>query len=471
MLGLFGTLNLGSRSLQTQQQAVEVAGQNLANVNNPAYARQRVVIQTSAPIPGNLGPQGTGADAVSIQQLRDTLVDQQIQGEASVGGYWTSMQSALQYAESNLGDQVNRSASSSAAGGTTAVAGISSDLSNLFNAFQSVSAAPDSMIDRQILVDNAQSLSVRFNQTDQRLNDLHGMLNASLTSDVGSANELLASIADLNKQIVAAESSGGVANDLRDLRQQKIEDLSKLVNVGTAEAANGTVNVSLGGNLLVSGTEVLDTLQTYDAGGGQLLLRTASSATPLTPTGGSIAGTINARDGALATLRNGVNSLASQVITEVNAVHAAGYSLTGSTKADFFTGADAATIQVNSALANNAALIQASGTAGAAGDNQVALALAQLGNKKIAGLNNQTFNEGYSQTVAELGQALASANTQVSDSQAVQSMLQNQRNSVSGVSLDEEMADLVKFQRAYEASAKLVSTIDEMLVTVINLKQ
>jgi flagellar hook-associated protein 1 FlgK len=102
MLGLFGTLNLAKRSLQTQQQGIEVTGHNLANVNNPAYARQRVTIQTSSTVPTQIGPQGNGADVMAIQQLRSALVDRQLQTEVSVTAFLESRQTALQYAQANV---------------------------------------------------------------------------------------------------------------------------------------------------------------------------------------------------------------------------------------------------------------------------------------------------------------------------------------------------------------------------------
>ena len=328
------------------------------------------------------------------------------------------------------------------------------------------------MTERQALLLNAQTLASQFNQTDQRLSDLHDALNTSLQGDVSAANQLLDSIAKLNDEIVNSENTtGGVANDLRDQRQAKLEDLAKLVKIDTAADASGAVNDSIGGVSVVSGKQVLDTLQTYDAGGGQLLVRTQTGGTNLTLTGGRIAGTIDARDGELATLRTQLNTLASELITQVNNVHSAGFSLTGSTGAAFFTGTDAATIQVNSTLLNDPSLLQASGTAGATGDNQVALALAQLGNQKIANLNNQTFSDSYGQTVGQFGQALSSVNSQSDTQQTVEKMLRKQRESISGVSLDEEMTDLITFQKAYQASARLISTVDEMLQTLIDMKR
>ncbi len=471
MFGLFATLNLGTRSLQTQQTAVEVAGQNLANVNNPAYARQRVTIQTSPTVETGFGPQGTGADAVAIVQIRSAMLDAQMQGELSVGGYWTAQQSALQYAQAGLGEFIDRTGGTGSTADGTAQ-GLADELTGLFNAFQGVAASPTSLADRQLLLSRAGTLATRLNQTAERLGGLRDMLDASLQTDVGNANQLLSEISKLNNRIADAEfSTGGTANDLRDLRQQKIEELARVVNIETSENANGTVNISIGGTQLVSDRQVLDTLETYDAGGGQMLVRTVTAGTPLTLAGGSMQGTIEARDGALAALNGSLNTLAAQLITQVNTAHAAGFSLSGSTGADFFTGTDAATIAVNSALVADPSLVQAAGVPGAVGDNTVALALGRLADSPIATLGSQTFNDAYGRIVGDFGGALQNANTQLADHEAVKTLLTRQRDAVSGVSVDEEMTDLIRFQKAYEASAKLVATVNEMLETLLNMKR
>jgi flagellar hook-associated protein 1 FlgK len=301
---------------------------------------------------------------------------------------------------------------------------------------------------------------------------LNSTLNSTLQSNVSDANTLLTDIASLNGQINTAElQTKGSANDLIDLRQQKIEQLSNLVKIDTAPQSDGTVNISVGGQLLVSGKSVADTLQTYDPGNGQLLVETATGGAHLTLTGGSMQGVIDVRDGPLATLSGNLNTLAHQLITQVNTIHEAGYSLTGSTNAPFFSGSDASDISVNSALMNDPALLQASGTSGATGDNQVALQLAQLADQTISGLNNQTFSQQYDQSVAGLGQSLSSANTNASDQQTVQNMLQQQRGSVSGVSIDEEMTNLMGYERAYQASAQVITVVDSLLATLMAMKQ
>jgi flagellar hook-associated protein 1 len=464
MLGLFNTLKMGARALQANQLGVEVTGQNLANSSNPAYSRQRVMLSTSTPTPTSLGMQGTGVQANSIQQIRDFLLDGEMRDESSVGGYWNSQQSALENAQTQLGEFLNLNATS------TGPQGLSGQLNNLFNAFQSLATSPTSTAQRENLVNAAQTLAAGFNQASQQLSTLNDGLNTSVSDGVTAANQLLSQIADLNSQIAKATATGGNANDLNDTREQALENLAKLVNIKTTANADGTVDVSVGGAQLVSGSQTLDTLQTYDGGSGQLLVRTATGGTPLALTGGSIQGTIDARDGALQTLRSGLDTLASALMTQINGIYGGGYDLNGGTGQALFTGTDAGTIAVNASLETDPSLVQAAGTAGATGDNSVALQLAQLGQQTVAALGNQSFSGAFASQVGAFGFALSNANAEAANSSSVNSMLQNQRDSVSGVSIEEEVANLITFQQAYTASSKIISTVDQMLQTVVNLK-
>ena len=467
MLGLFNTLNLGARALQANQLGVEVTGQNLANSSNAAYSRQRVVLSTATPMDTPLGMQGTGVQATSIEQVRDALLDGQVRDEASVGGYWTSNQNALENAQAQLGEFLNINGTGSASD----TQGLSDQLNNLFSSFQGLAASPSSIAQRQNVVNQAQSLAGGFNQASQQLSALNDALNGSVSDNVTKANQLLTQIANLNDQIAKATASGGTANDLVDSREQALENLAGLVNIQTTSNANGTVDVSIGGTQLISGNKSLDSLQTYDPGNGELLVRTATGGTPLTLTGGSIQGTIDARDGALQTLRDGLDTLASSLITQVNGVYSGGYDLNGGTGATLFTGTDASTIAVNSTLQMDPSLLQAAGVSGAPGDNSVALALAKLGSQSVASLGNKTFTDTFAAQVGSFGFALSNASSEVANQNAVSQMLQNQRDSVSGVSLEEEVTNLMLFQQAYSASSKIITTVDQMLQTAVNLKQ
>jgi len=475
MLGLFGSLNVGARSLQAQQTGVEVAGHNLANVNNPAYRRQRLEVESAITLPTTIGSQGTGVTARGIRQITDALLDARIESEISVSGFYEAQQRALQNAQSALGQEIDRQASgpegASASQGLAGQYGIAQGLNSFFNSFQSVAASPSSLAERQVLLLKADALATQFNQAGERLDTLRDSLNETIASDAAAANDLLAGIAELNDEIDSIENSTGApANDLRDARQAKLEELAKLVEFDTSQNASGTINITIGGETVVNGRDVADTLEAYDAGSGRTLIRLQTAGTPLALTGGTIQGAIEARDVPLAALRQELDTLAAAIIAEVNALHAGGFSLNGSTGAFFFTGTDALGIRVNSVLVGNPAAIQASGVNGAAGDNQIALAIAQLGTERIGSLSSQTFSESFGETVAELGQELATLNGQTATQEVVESMLRRQRDSVSGVSMDEEMTDLMRYQRAYQASARFINTIDELLQTVLSLK-
>lgn len=472
MLGLFGTLNLASRAMQAQMTGVEVSGQNLANVNTTGYTRQTVQLATSPDIASATGQEGTGVEVVSIQQAVNTFLNAQIQSQASTSGYWGGQQTALQSAQNDLNEFLNGTSSTSSSSSTSSDSstGLASQLNGLFSAFSALATSPTSSAEQQAVVTQAQTLTTTFNQVSNQLSGLKTSLNSSISSEVDSANKLLTGIATLNKQISAAQSSGGTANDLLDEREQDLENLAQLTDITTSTETNGSVDVAIGGQNLVTGFKVADTLQTYDAGGGQILVQTATGGVPLTLTGGSIQGTIDARDGALATMSSSINTLASTLVTQVNTIHNAGYSSTGTTGANFFNGTDASTITVNPTLANNPGLIQTSGSATASGDNSVILQLAQLGSATQSALNGQTFNDNYDATVAALGDSLHTANNQVTAQTTVSQMLQTQRNSTSGVSVDTEMTNLITFQRAYEASARLVSTLDTMLGDTLAMK-
>ena len=475
MLGLFGNLDMAARALQANSQGMEVAGHNLANVNNPAYARQRVTLQTSLPLTDpRLGAQGTGADITAITQIRDTLLDEQIRIETSARGALDAEQQGLQYAQAGLGQEVNTGAAgangTAAAGGITGQNGLATRLAELFKGFQGLATDPTSLSQRQVLAAKAQDFTAQLNQTATRLSTTRATLNSSLQSDVAKVNTALSEIAQLNGQILNLESGrSGAANDLRDLRQQKIEALSTLTKTTLSPNARNSLDLEVGGVTLVSGNTVQDTLETYDAGGGQMLVRTVIGGTAVTPNGGRLQGTIDARDNGLAALQTGLDDLAAGLATEVNAIYRPGFGLDGSTGQNFFTGTTAATLAVSTTVTTSPASIQAAAVAGAVGDNQVALALAQLADKKVPSLGNQTISQHYSKSVGDLGQALASVNSQVANQSVVQKMLGAQRESVSGVSLDEEMTDMMKFQHAYQASARIINIIDSMLQTAIGL--
>jgi flagellar hook-associated protein 1 FlgK len=464
MAGLFDTLGIGTRSLTTYRKAIDVAGHNLANVNTEGYTRQRLAIEATT-TGSEIGTVGSGSEGMRIDRLHNVFIDKQVQVENSVSGSIEVKQDALQQALNALNEALDRNSPSG-----TSTAGISQGLSDFFNALESLSTTAPSIPDRTVVLQKAAELATKFNQTDSRIAAVESGLNDRIKSDVTKVNSLLDDIATLNKKISANESFvDSPANDLRDARQQKIDELATLVKFDTVENENGAFNVIINGRTFVDGANVTAQLETFDPGNGKPLVRVAGDTAALNITGGSIEGAISVRDNQVANLRADINSLASTLITSVNQIHATGFGLDGSTGLNFFNGTNAADIKVNPDLLADPRKLAASGVNGASGDNSVLLQIVQLRDKPNATLNGVSFSSRQAQIVASLGQELSSTNQDLSDQQTIQKYLSAQRDSVSGVSIDEEMANLVMFQKAFQASAKLISMTDEMLATIIEM--
>ena len=476
MLGLFGTLNLASQSLQTQMTGMEVTGQNLANVNTTGYSRQRRDITTSPDSNHQPRAEGTGADRTSIQQVVSQLAEQP--DPIAEQHQRLLERPAVRPAKRPRCDWMNfstapaRPAAPVPPSTDTTDTGLDGQLSSLFNAFQSVATSPTSVSARQSLGGRRRrpwpppsTISTR------QLSQVNTSLNASLSSGVTSANQLLTKIATLNsRRLPRAQARAAMPTTWATSASRISKTSQHLTNITTSTGNNGAVNVTIGGQTLVSGNTVNDTLQTYDAGDGQLLVQTASGGVQLTLTGGSIQGTIDARDNTLATVQGNLNTLANTVVSQVNNILDNGYSSTGGTGNTFFTGSDASSIAVNAAVTNNPSLIQISSSSTSSGDNLVALQVSDLSSTAQSALNNQTFTDSYDSTITDLGTALDDANTEATDQTTVSDMLSTQRSSVSGVNLDEEMTNMMSFQSAYEASAQVVTTVNTLLGDTMTMK-
>ncbi len=466
MSGLFASLNSAVDSLSAQSRAVEIAGKNLANVNNPNYARQRVLIGSLGTIMTAQGPESMGVTALAVQQMRDALLDKQVMRELSQTASYSAQQQAYQRAEAALGQNID-GAQNSGGASSTSDNGVAAAIDDFFNAFQSFASDPTDAGQRQTLLQKTSILIDRIQLADQRLAQVTSDLDSQVITDVAAVNVQLQTIADLNSQISRLEiNNPGAAVDLRDQRQAALEQLSTKLPVEIRTTAAGAVQLyakdGLGADvLLVDGPNVQGTVAFT---GTQITA--GSPATALALTSGSIQGTLAARDGGVKTIRDNLNQLAQQFVTSVNLA----YNPTGLT-GNFFNpaGTTAATIAMASGV--NTTTLKAS-DGGFAGDNTVALAIAQLASQKftIAGgaAIDGTFGGFFSTAVSNLGQAVAGATARATDQNSIEQLVRAQRDGVSGVSLDEETANLLKFQRAFQASSRVFNTIDELLDNVVN---
>ena len=468
MSGLFGALSNGIKALNAQSRAVETAGRNLANVNNPDYARQRIVYGDRGTVKTPLGAQSLGIEAKQIEQLRDFLLDRQVVREVSLKAAYESQQAAYQKAQAGLGQSIDRAGETASSGSAGSGTGIAESLSDFFNAFQSFAARPTDPGEKQTLLQKAGVLTDRIKITDSRLTEVQSDLTYEATNDVADANRLLASIAELNRQIGRFEiNAPGTAVDLRDQRQAQVEQLASKISFETQPDPAGSGQIQIfsrdsGGSpvVLVNYANVVGTLAVSGS-----TVTGGAPATALALTGGSIQGAITARDTGVQDLRDNLDALASQLVTSVNAA----YAPSGGT---FFTaaGLTAATISLQSGL--TAATLKATTPTGAAGDNAVAQAVANVANQSfsVAGGDDidGTLSQHYSTTVANCGQALATTNARVTEQGNIATLVRAQRDGVSGVSLDEEMTDLMKYQRSFQASSRVIQVIDDLLDTIVN---
>ena len=534
MSGLYFQLTAGTQSLRTHGKSLEITGKNLANLNNPAYARQRLIQGQIGHYNTGVGFEGLGVEGVGIQQVRDPLLDRQVQREVAKLEGLKMSQTLLTRAETALGHQVNRSSSSGFVDdlNQSSAGGVNLALSDFFNAFQSLASKPTDVGQKQILLSRAQTLVGRINDADERLARVQTDAVDQIGQDLAAANEVLERIASINYQIGVAENGKpGAAVDLRDERVSKLEELSKFLDFEVREQPGSpgqlqVISKDTAGNevILVDGKETSGPMG-YDAPTGEF----NSGGAVLRLRQGRLAAAKEAGEGAIQDSRDALSALAAQLTQTVNAA----YNPDGSGVNFFDPVPVSGLISFNNAGVDVGSL--RTGSSGDPGANDVAravgsLATAVFSNRGVTrdvtgdGSSNQvtvsstaglhigqiisgaggisgvivsvddgtrltlsvpgpngtasldfaadriegTFAGHVARTVSALGSALSSVNTQVDDQGVSERMVREQRDSVSGVSQDEELADMMRFQRAYQASARFVNVIDELLDLVVN---
>ena len=471
MGGLLNTLDIASSALAASRQGVEVSGFNLSNVNNPNYARARVVIEPRRDPTGT----GAGVQVVGVVSLRDTILDEQVIRENSGISYLQNYQRALQLGQVLLGQQIDRQSATPEAeaaardlGGQMALA---NGISEFFNAMQAASVAPASSAERQVLLLKADQLAQKFNSVDERIGTLQSDIDNDLQDRLKEANNLIEQIAKLANDASAVSVDGSSGGVVKDTLQTRMEDLAKLVSFQSYFDEDSHLTLSVNGVDLVSSNAQSGHLETLVGKNGHILVQAVNdnSGTKADVEGkGGMRGLIDARDQSLKSLKDNIDSLAATFIEQFNAIHATGTNLDGTKGNDFFLGSGSGDIRVNAALLADVRKVQLSGN-GSSGDNGVALKLARLMEQPQEALDQLTFSEHYNETVVSYGQELSNINNRLADQEVISHTLGQQRNSVIGVSIDEEMSALVQYQRAYQASARLITTINELFATLLNV--
>jgi flagellar hook-associated protein 1 len=454
MPGLSQILETARRALMSQQVALGVTSHNVANASTPGYSRQRASLVPTMPSKQSFGLLGTGVMTQSVGRIRDQFIDQQIRYSNQSMGDASAQQQILSQVEASFNEPSS--------------AGLSSAITSFFNAFQDLSTHPEDTSARNEVVQQGTLMGQQFQRLHTEISELRQSLSDDVSVKILKINTLTKEISDLDVQITNAIAVGGDPSDAKDQRDLKLEELSKLANISVGEDAKGSVIVSVGGMVIASRAGAV-ALKAQSVG-NQIQVVTESSSVPVNVSSGELGGVLKLYNTTLPDYLTKLDQLAGAMITRVNAVHSGGYGLgtPPSTGVNFFTGTGAADMRINAAIEANSNLVAASGD-GSPGDNTIALAIANVTNEQLLNSNSQSLSQFYNSLVSQVGSAINAVDSTSTSQELILAQLENQRASVSGVSLDEEMTDMIKFQRAYDAAAKLVTTADQMFQTILNM--
>ncbi|RLL46659.1 flagellar hook-associated protein FlgK [Oceanobacillus piezotolerans] len=499
-MSTFHGLEMAKQALFAQQSALYTTSHNIANANTEGYTRQRVNFESTTPFPAGSrnrpqipGQIGTGVEAGSIQRIRNEYLDTQFRGENTLAGYWESRANALSRLENLLNEPSET--------------GLSASMDGVWQSLQDLAVNPENSGARAVVAQRGQALADTFNYLSNSLSNIRGDLKQQINSNVDQVNTILKQISDINQEVKKLEVHGYVTNDLYDKRDLLIDELSKIMNVevdhskssdNASDVADGLVTITFNGQTLVDGAKgdhqklaVAYHNATADPNEKVYGLNfvdennnvTGQLSFPLPPESqGSLNalieaygyGETNDTNGDFVAMLATFDDMAASFVQAFNGLHEGGLDLNGNAGLPFFSfdpaGVEgAATIVVNSAILDNPDLIAASND-GNTGDGGNARDLANVFELPLSFKDGEvtSIKEYYESEIGKLGVKAQEANRMADNTSILLTQVENQRLSVSSVSLDEEMVNMIKFQHAYNAAARSMTATDELLDRIIN---
>ena len=453
MSSLNASLNIALSGLTAEQGALQATTNNISNVNTPGYSRQVPTLVSSPPIIVDPLTLGSGVTLQSIDGVRDSILESRIQQETQTQGQMSALVSALQQTQVPF---------------TAGNGDIGTAITNFFNSVNQLSTSPTDLSVRQGVLTAAQDLATTFNTTANRLTQQQGSLDLTVVQTVGQINQLSQQIAQLNGQISTLQNVGQNAGSFIDQRTEAVDKLSALVDVAVIPSDNSIIVTTGNGAPLVIGQQSFALSTQTNAAGLHDVYSQGADITQ-TITSGQLGGTLQVRDQQIPGIQTQLNTLASGLATSVNNVQTAGYDLNGNktTLVNLFTppAVNGAAASLSVALTEPSQL--AASSDGTAGSNGNAEALYALDSQGIIG--GQTPTGFYSGIVFQVGNQVSNAAAEQTASSQVLQQLNDQRAGISGVSLDQEAANMVQYQNAYDASAQVITAINNMMSVVIHM--
>jgi flagellar hook-associated protein 1 FlgK len=459
MSGIYQILNTAKDAFLASQISMEVTGSNIANASTPGYVRQRAVL--AAKSPGEVAGNATqsGVEITTIERLYDRFVEFQMVDQSSQVGDASIRKETFDRIEAIFNE--------------TDGGGLNDLLNQFWTAWEDLSANPTGQVERTALANAADSLATMFREYAGELYSIQTDLNGQIEASVGQLNGYLSDIADLNDKIVQGLSGGVNVNNLLDQRSELLKKTAGLIDIQYVEETGGAVNVfTADGRALVQGNSSWQ-LAVRDNGAGLYDVVYADNPTvPINDAigGGKLSGMLGMRDTTLANYLAELDDLARTLINSVNAQHASGYDNYRNVGGNFFASLGSTGVrdmQVADAILDDPNRIAAAATVNADGDN--ARAICAVKDQVLMSGGLSTLGDFYAALVGQIGQDVAEAGRTATHEASVMTQMTNAQEQRSGVSTDEEMMNLIKFQMGYSAAAKLASAADEMLKSLLDL--
>ena len=449
-MSLTTTLSSALQGLFASTAGLQTANNNIANANTPGYTRELVTLASAAP---NSDGSGGGVSVTGYQSVRDELLQRQILQQTQAQGGANAQLGTLQQVQTVF---------------ASSTSDIGSQMSTLFSSLSSLSTNPSSTSQRQAVLTAGGNLATAFNNASNAVTTLQTSLNSQVSDDISQINALTQQIAALNPQIAQKNATGQDSGTLQDQQDQLIASLSKLTDVAVTASNNGVTLSTGNGAPLVVGANSYTLGTTTGSDGMTHVLDQAGNDITSSLTAGDLGGTVQVRDQAIPQVLSQLDTLASQFANAFNAAQGSGYDATGATGTAFFTmpaTTSGAAGAIRLALTSPSQV--AASSDGTSGSNGNLASFAAVQSSKLP--MGQTPTEAYASLVYTVGSLTSSANAQSTATTASLSQLNDQLSSVSGVSIDEESTNLIRFQQAYEAAAKVVSTVSTLFDVTMNM--
>lgn len=463
-MGIGRLLDISVRTMAAYQRAMDVTSQNISNAGNPDYSRQKTIFATEETQAGI----GMGVKIQDVIRIKNDLLDSQLRKYQSSLSDAEKRSELLQQIESVIAEPSD--------------IGLSSYMTQFFNSWSQLASNPNSIQLRSQVIQNAQRLSERFSEIFEGFSSLQSVIQKEAVSKTNQMNEYLKEIAELNHRIYESEARGIKASELKDQRDAIIDKLSGLANITVNYNEFGAAIINVGGVQGADQNVYTEFEVSFVNNKMRIISKTDKNAIAIL-NGGELFTATDLYSNKIPEYRNKLEDLANVFVNKVNEFHMQGFTLTQNgnsyTGIPFFGTLDTngnvvnafvnGQIRINDDIVNNPKNIAISSVANNDGNGNIANLIASLSDLKLAELDNQSILDSYSSLLNTFGVDKVVSDNRIESNSLVIQQLKNQKSSYSGVSIDEEMTNVIKYQRSYEAAAKLIKVVNDMMETIIQL--